>query len=145
MFIRNKLRKFYYNSRYVDQIGHQLPDGTLIKYGRFAFDNYTLYANNDISITVAVDDDPFIDIFNITILIDHIVVYQDGWIHNVPKEMKEFVYNHIKKLNDFNKQCKQDNVYKTYKQQLKKAEQEKKLAKKQKFKKERQILIDKFK
>ena len=143
MLIRGKVKNFFHNSRYAKKIGYKLPDRTYIRTGVWDFDNYTKYQNDDIVISVGVDYP--IGFYKISITIDHTKVYDDrGWVHNIPKNMKEYIFNHIRILEGFNISCRKDKVYKSYNQKIKQLKHEEKQEKIRRFEDEKRKLINKF-
>jgi hypothetical protein len=83
------------------------------------------------------------DIFpsmKVTINIDHINVYSNGWIHEVPEKMKTYIY----KLRSFNEHCKVNKLSKRYKEYNKQIVIADKRKEKEKYDKNQTELFKKF-
>jgi hypothetical protein len=110
--------------------GIEIPAGVNVSY----YHKTITYSAENIRISVLKDDfwSPFGVFYNISIEVgkyyDSVLVYKNGWIHSVPKEMKDFVNSHSTRVNEINKHYKSLDVKNKYRDQ----ERRNKLAEKNK-------------
>jgi len=50
------------------------------------------------------------------IYVEDILVYEDGWKHKIPKEMKVEINNIFNEINKYNKECNKQNIINSYNQ-----------------------------
>lgn len=81
-------------------------------------------------------------IYNITIKIDNILVYDDGWKHSDLKEIKKEVKEKLEKILSFNKWCKKNNIGKKYYKMQKQLQKKEKTKERKKYLEEKQKLLD---
>lgn len=87
----------------------------------------------------------------IGIYINNIKIYDDikgsknKWLHKLSPEMIEYISNYLKDIDEYNRQCKTNNLKKTYKQFIEQKELVKKEKEYEQYKNEKQQLINKFK
>ena len=114
-------------------------------YNRFDAPKY-VYLNKDITISCKYDYCK--ELFGghwVRIHIDRILVYEDCYIHNIPKEMKEQIKLEVANIKLWNKEQIKSGLYKKYEILLKERKIKKKEAEKLKFINEQKYLIDKYK
>ena len=104
------------------------------------------YLNDDIRISCKYDY--LKDLFGghwVRIYIDNILVFEDGYIHNIPKEMKQQIKLEVANLKKWNKEQIKSGLYEKYDNLLKNRKAKKKESEKQKFLNEQKYLLDKYK
>jgi len=104
------------------------------------------YLNNDIRFFCKYDD--FKDLFGghyVRIYVDDILVYEDYFIHDIPKEMKQQIKLEVANLKKWNKEQIKSGLYEKYDNLLKNRKAKKKESEKQKFLNEQTYLLDKYK
>ena len=104
------------------------------------------YLNNDITINCKYD--MFKDLFGghyVRIYIDNILVFEDGYIHNIPKEMKQQIKLEAANIKLWNKEQIKNGIYDKYNNLLKNEKAKRKEREKQKFLNEQKYLLDKYK
>jgi len=104
------------------------------------------YLNNDITINCKYD--MFKDLFGghyVRIYIDNIIVFEDSYIHNIPKEMKQQIKLEVANIKLWNKEQIKNGIYDKYNNLLKNEKAKRKEREKQKFLNEQKYLLDKYK
>jgi len=81
----------------------------------------------------------------VRIFVDNILVFEDGYIHNIPKEMKQQIKLEVANLKKWNKEQIKSGLYTKYNNLLKNRKANKNEAEKQKFLNEQKYLLDKYK
>lgn len=141
---RDTLIDYFHNVRAAEKVGYYKPENTYISWGYWSFENFVVYRKDNTRIKVAHGEGLF-DGYEITVTIEDILVYESGWIHSVPKKMKDHVFSIVKELKSYNKDCKSEKIHKQLKQlieQKRLRDEEKKAAK---FKEESDKLKSIFK
>lgn len=144
------LRRYFYYSRMAYKLDWQLPRHTAIRFGMYDFENYTYYSKNDISIRVGADWFLGFDVFKIKISLhtdnyETIELYDDGWEHNTPKEMKSYIYSVVEGLIDQMNKWEQEGIFKAFDKLEKDIKKQKKEREKLKYEKEQEYLMKRFK
>jgi len=114
-------------------------------YNRFDAPKY-VYLNKDITISCKYDN--WKDMFGghwVRIYIDNILVFEDGYIHNIPKEMKQQIKLEVANIKLWNKEQIKSGIYDKYNNLLKNEKAKRKEREKQKFLNEQKYLLDKYK
>jgi len=114
-------------------------------YNRFDAPKY-VYLNKDITISCKYDYCK--ELFGghwVRIYIDNILVFEDGYIHNIPKEMKQQIKLEVANIKLWNKEQIKSGIYDKYNNLLKNEKAKRKEREKQKFLNEQKYLLDKYK
>jgi len=104
------------------------------------------YLNSDITISCKYDNCK--DLFGghyVKIYVDKILVYEDYFIHDIPKEMKQQIKLEVSNIKKWNKEQIKSGLYEKHDDILKERKIRKKEAEKLKFMNEQKYLIDKYK
>jgi hypothetical protein len=140
----NELVRFFNNTRKAKSVGFELLPKTHINYGTFHFDNYIKCYVGDFTFNVSSEFYGLFYSYRCQVYVDNILVYESGWIHSVPKEMKRKIKESLQVIKDYNKKCKSHKLNSSYKQRLKEEEFIEKQKKIAKFESDKKKLIDKF-
>lgn len=143
--MRSTLINHFHVLRMAKSVKWETPTLMFNSYGRWHFNNYITFVRNGFRFEISCEDDVLWMTYRVSVRVDKIVVYQDGWIHNVPSEMKRQIRNTVKEIDVLNKEYKKKKLDKTYNNIQKQYKEEEKAKKLKKHEDEKRILIDKFK
>lgn len=143
MNIKRTLSLYHDNVKMADSLNLNIPGNILILYGEFDFNNYISFKRGDFRFKISKEF--FCMFVEVSIWVDDILVYNDGWNHNVPIEMKNKLKEIIKEIRIINKEYKKMKLTKMYNVNEKFLKLKKKQRENENYKKEQQYLLSKFK
>lgn len=144
--LQSTLIEFYRNTEMLDYLNQNLYKGTRWNGFGCSWDDKLYFQKDKLKINIRYDD--FYMLFGghiIKIYIEGIKVYGNGWEHKVPKEMISYIKNNLSEIKQFNIQCKENCLVKSYKQHKKAKELESKNKAIKNHEEEKQRLINIFK
>ncbi|MGK4040865.1 hypothetical protein AB0Y20_01090 [Heyndrickxia oleronia] len=141
--MKKDLISYFYNVRMSEKLNLSVPSGIHNKYGYWSFENYMTFKLGDFDFRIEEDRSLF-GTMKVLITVDNITIFNNGWIHSVPDQMKISLKIELKSVKEFNKKCKKNKVSRSYDRLLKQKKLEEKQHQIRKFEDEKRTLIDKF-
>lgn len=130
--MREVFIKYFENVRMNDVLNLVEKPACYTSYGVYKSDNYISFTLGKFNCKVGCDRYALLfSTYEITVRVNTIDVYKDGWLHHIPKEMKVALKEEVKVIKAFNKLCKKQKVEKhfnAYKKEQETAEKRKKEA-----------------
>lgn len=142
--MRKTLISHLHRVREASVVGWEFPKLIDQRYGMYNFDNYMVFKRNGFMFRISYEDAILWYSHEVSIYIDDIKVYQDGWIHNTPNEMKKEIKNTVKEIEKINKKWRKDKLGASYRKLQRKKKKDKKLEKIRLFEDEKKRLHEKY-
>lgn len=149
MNIDGILCKYHDNVKMADALKWEKEKGVSISHGLWDCDNDIFFSRNGFSFLISCTNQYsiFFYIYNVRIWVDDVdvLIYKNGWKHNVPIEIKIKLKETIKEIRLINKEYKKLKLTKMYNENKKILKLKKKQRDNKKYNKEQQSLLTKFK
>lgn len=142
--MRNKLKRYFKLAQTARAVDYPLPPKTYVRRGQYYFDNWVSTGFERIKFVVRYDT-TFFGEWTYEIFIEDIRVYNNGWIHKTPQEMKLDIKECLMRLNEWSNKASKDRINESYRQISKRNKLREKQEKIDKFQKEQKKLNSIFK
>lgn len=141
--MRGVIVDYFHNIRMAKSVGYKTPEIVRNEIGYWGFENFMCFKEGDFYFRVEHDQSLF-GLHTVIIDVDRIKVYEDGWIHTVPKEMRQKIKESVGQLKAYNLKCKENKLKRTYFEYQKRIKLEQKQSEIKKYEDEKRKLIEKF-
>lgn len=142
--MRHTLIKHFHNIRKAEKVRWETPKSICQRYGMYDFDNYTVFERNGFTFRIFLEDAILWWHHGVTIKVDGIKVYEDGWIHNTPIRMKNEIKETVKEIKQINREWENNKLSTVYNKFNKKKKKDEKQERVRLFEDEKKRLHEKY-